>query len=103
MDTAETATKPQKVTAMGIRGMLTDAAIAGAIFVLFVTYVIPEHVPVYDPFWRTLFAGYTSTVMGGFFFMLLVLFRITLVDQLRDKALNEGLIKTVAKALAYVK
>jgi len=66
-------------------GALTDAAIAGVVFIVFMLFIIPPHVPIYDPTWKMIFSAYTSVVMGGFAFLALSLFRVTLVDQLRRR------------------
>ena len=64
-------------------GALIDVAIAGGVFVAFCFFIIPPHVPFYNPVWKFLFSAYTSTVMAGFAWLALCLFRVTLVDQLR--------------------
>lgn len=99
---APEATKPKfSLSPFGVKGMLIDAILAGGVFLFFARVVIPPHVPVYDPLWNTALAGYTATVMGGFSFLFFVLFRVTLVDQLKSATLREGALKTAAKILAY--
>ncbi|WP_309382775.1 hypothetical protein [Cerasicoccus frondis] len=66
-------------------GALIDVVICGAVFLFFFFVVIPSHVPFYETFWRLFFTAYTSTVMAGFTWLALCLFRVTRVDQMRNK------------------
>lgn len=65
-------------------GALIDVVISVAVFLVFMLVIIPPHVPVYDPVWKMILSAYTSTVMGGFTWLSLCLFRVTLIDQLRN-------------------
>ncbi|MGE9295108.1 MAG: hypothetical protein ACQKBV_02310 [Puniceicoccales bacterium] len=64
-------------------GALIDVVLSGLVFLVFFIFIIPPHVPFYDPFWKTLFTAYTSIVMAGFSWLAFCLFRVTLIDQLR--------------------
>lgn len=70
---------------VGVLGVLVDVAIAFCVFLVFMFVIIPSHVPIYDPTWKMIFSGYCSVVMGGFSWLALCLFRVTLVDQLRRR------------------
>ncbi|MDP0496665.1 MAG: hypothetical protein Q7Q73_10695 [Verrucomicrobiota bacterium JB024] len=70
---------------VGVLGALVDVAIAFCVFLVFMFVIIPSHVPIYDPTWKMIFSGYCSVVMGGFSWLALCLFRVTLVDQLRRR------------------
>lgn len=65
-------------------GALIDVCVAGAVFLFFFFVVIPSHVPFYEPFWKFFFCAYTSAVMAGFAWLAACLFRVTLIDQLRN-------------------
>lgn len=66
-------------------GALIDVVICGVVFLFFFIFVIPSHVPFYEPFWKFFFCAYTSAVMAGFAWLALCLFRVTLIDQLRAR------------------
>lgn len=66
-------------------GALIDVVICGVVFLVFFLFIIPPHVPFYEPFWKYFFSAYTSVVMAGFAWLALCLFRVTLVDQLRAR------------------
>jgi len=66
-------------------GALIDVAISFAVFLVFMFVIIPPHVFVYDPVWKMILSAYCSVVMGGFTWLALCLFRVTLMDQLRAK------------------
>jgi len=66
-------------------GALIDVVIAGVVFLVFFLFIIPPHVPFYETGWKMFFSAYTSVVMGGFTWLALCLFRVTLIDQLRAK------------------
>ncbi|WP_309395973.1 hypothetical protein [Cerasicoccus maritimus] len=66
-------------------GALIDIAICGVVFLFFFFVVIPPHVPFYEEFYKFLFTAYTSTVMAGFAWLALCLFRVTRVDQMKNK------------------
>ena len=70
---------------VGVLGVLVDVAIAFCVFLVFMFVIIPSHVPIFDPTWKMIFSGYCSVVMGGFSWLALCLFRVTLVDQLRRR------------------
>lgn len=75
--------KPVKL--ITVKGALIDAALAFVVFLVFMFFIIPPHVPVYDPFWKMFWSGYTSIVMGGFAFLAFTLFHVTLADQLQRR------------------
>lgn len=81
-------------------GTAIDAGLAAVMFALFFTIIIPEHAPVFDPAWKTFWSAYTSAVMAGFWFLFFTLFRVTLVDQLRGKAVS-GPLAPLARTLHY--
>ena len=89
------------VSRFDIEGLVIDTAIAGGIFLFFCFYVIPPHVPVTDTTWKLALSAYTSVCMGSFFWMLLRLFRVTLIDQLREKELRTAPVRTAATLLRY--
>ncbi|MEM8549511.1 MAG: hypothetical protein AAGF10_01865 [Verrucomicrobiota bacterium] len=66
-------------------GAATDVVISLTVFLIFMLVIIPPHVPVYDPMWKMLLSAYCATVMGGFTWFFMSLFRVTLIDQLRAK------------------
>jgi len=66
-------------------GALTDVVLAGIVFIVFCFFIIPPHVPFYDPAWNFVFSAYTSLVMAGFAWLAFSLFRVTLIDQRRAR------------------
>lgn len=62
-------------------GAITDVILALVVFVIFWQVIMPSHVPFYDPVANSLVSAYGSTVMAGFAWMALSLFRVTRVDQ----------------------
>lgn len=78
-------------------GAVTDVIIAFIVFLVFCFYIMPSHVPFYDPVAKYLVSAYGSTVMGGFTWIALSLFRVTRVDQkLRKQAAREEAAKSAA-------
>lgn len=65
-------------------GALIDVVISVVVFAVFAFVIIPPHVFVYDPVWKMILSIYCSVVMGGFTWLALCLFRVTLIDQLRN-------------------
>ncbi len=90
-----------KNQSLNLQGIVIDFVLAGGVFAVFFLFIIPEHVPFYDPFWRMVFNIYTSAVMAGFFWVCFLLLRITITDQLRGKEWKAGWCATLANALRY--
>ena len=70
---------------IGPVGATIDIILALIVFTVFTLFIIPPHVPFYDPTWKYTLSAYTSLVMTGFFWMALNLFHVTLVDQLQRR------------------
>lgn len=68
-------------------GAVTDVILALCVFAVFCFYIMPPHVPFYNPVAKFLVSAYGSAVMGGFAWMALSLFRVTRVDQKQRKQL----------------
>lgn len=71
----------EKRTLITPAGAATDIAIAFGVFLVFCFYIMPSHVPFYHPVAKYLVSAYGSTVMAGFAWIALSLFRVTRVDQ----------------------
>lgn len=71
----------QKRTLVTSAGAITDIIIALAVFAVFCFYIMPSHVFFHHPVANLAVSAYGSTVMGGFTWMALSLFRVTRVDQ----------------------
>lgn len=67
------------------QGAIFDLVLTAIFFLVFTFFVIPKHVPAYDPFWIYLFSAYTSLVISGVFWIALCFFRVTRVDQAQRK------------------
>lgn len=97
----ETVSAPTSAQLPDRLGVMIDFALAGGMFLLFFAVILPPHIPVYDPAWKSVLSAYTATVMAGFFWLFFSLFRVTLTDQLRGKNLDESKFAVLAKLLRY--
>lgn len=79
-------------------GAATDVVLALVVFVIFWQLIIPSHVPFYDPIAVSLVSAYGATVMAGFSWMALSLFRVTRVDQKLRKQEREAATKNGGQA-----
>lgn len=87
--------------AFNLAGIVIDVLLSVAIFLLFTFFIIPDHTIFHDPTSTFLLSAYTSIVMGCFAFFFLTLFRVTLVDQLRNKEMSNELLRGLAVTLQY--
>lgn len=83
--------KPKLVTP---GGATLDVVLALCVFAVFAVYILPSHVPFYHPVAKYLVSAYGATVMGGFTWIALSLFRVTRVDQKLRKQQREAEAKS---------
>lgn len=75
----------QKSKLITKQGAIFDVALTIVFFLAFTFFVMPKHVPAYDPFWIYLFSAYTSLALSGVFWIALSFFRVTRVDYQQRK------------------
>lgn len=62
-------------------GAVVDFILATVFFLVFTFFVIPSHVPAENPVAVYALSAYTSFAIAGVFWIALMLFRVTFVDQ----------------------
>lgn len=67
-------------------GAVVDFILATVFFLVFTFVVIPPHVPAESPAAIYALSAYTSFALAGVFWIALMLFRVTIVDQRRRRA-----------------
>jgi hypothetical protein len=82
MQDAQEISQPKLVSPFGA---VVDFILAAIFFAVFTLVVIPPHVPAESPTAVYALSAYTSFSLAGVFWMALMLFRVTRVDQCRRR------------------